>query len=342
MLGNKAGDIEGNDSSKDGSPGRINRRPSICSTGAGSSVVECDCHSEVSSSQMFAEPSQTLIFLDWDDTICPTTFLMSQPEFATKNVHESSDDMSRLLQYYQQILEEFLSASCALSDRCAIITNSRRPWVDTCVEKFFPALKEFMLEQQELGRLKIIYAGEVYMEQSKKHAAKSRPVCKVMRADCDNHEMLTAAKFYAMQQEASSFYSRYQGQTWKNILSFGDMPYEYAALQEVTWRRVGPVHEKVRTKAIILPARPSLSEILLGTQLLKVLLQTYINHDGDIDMNMQEAENPWKELSSCLRIPDMMKIAFPAHAWGRACPPSLEEFSQAMDELAILLHDNML
>jgi len=346
MIGSNGSDAAEYNLQKNSQKEDICRSPSKCSTVASSSVMGAipDCISEASSTRQFAESSQTLICVDWDDTLFPTTFLMSQPNFADiKSVHDVSDDINRALRSHQENLKAFLSVACALSDRCAIITNSRSPWVDKCVDRFLPGLKEFMLEQQASGRLKIIYAVELYMErQPRQHAKGSRPVRKVVRTDYESHEMLTAAKFYAMQREASSFYSQYQGQTWKNILSFGDMPYEHHALQEVTWRRVGPVHEQVRTKTITLPAKPSLSELSLGMQLSKALLPTYVNYDGDIDINFQLSENPWKNLSQCLEIPEMTRIAFPVHAWGHACPPSLEEISEAIDELTVILHDHML
>ena len=41
----------------------------------------------------------------------------------------------------------------------------------------------------------------------------------------ERQEQLTLAKYCAMKAEATAFYSR-PGQSWKNIMSFGDMPYE--------------------------------------------------------------------------------------------------------------------
>ena len=66
-----------------------------------------------------------------------------------------------------------------------------------------------------------------------------------------------------MKEETASFYSAYSGQTWKNVLSIGDMEYERDAVNELTFRRKKPFKksEHIRTKTIVLPTGPSISEI---------------------------------------------------------------------------------
>jgi len=144
---------------------------------------------------------------------------------------------------------------------------------------------------------------------------------------------LIAAKYYAMKKEATSFYSRYPGQTWKNILSFGDMLCEYAAVQEVTWRRTGPQRECVRTKSVVLPSYHRLSEFTLTCQLLHLLLPAFVRLDGDIGINLKEAQDPWEELAMCLQIPEMTTIPYPLQV------ASQVEATEALDQVAILVHE---
>lgn len=241
---------------------------------------------------------------------------------------------------YQDTLKQFLCIACSLSDRVAIVTNSKRPWVDRCIHRYLPGLTSFMEEHQKSGQIEIVYADEAPAKRTGRNTC-LRPVHKVLDNIEDKGEMLTAAKYNAMKREATKFYSRYSGQTWKNILSFGDMEYEHDAVQEVSWRRKGPKRECLRTKAVVLPEDPTLTQLTLSLQLLQILLPAYVNLDGDIDANFKEAEDPWKELADGLQIPEMAQIPFPQHVWGRAQEPSQAEATEALDQVAILLHEKL-
>jgi len=298
---------------------------SFCSS---SVVPPCDirrkCPSTASSGRLFPESSQTLMCFDWDDTLFPTSDVYAH----MGSSHDLPEALRAGLQNYQDTLKQFLSIACSLSNRCAIVTNSKRPWVDRCIDRFLPGLKNFMQMRQESGEIVIIYAQECLP----KEKGKLRPVRRSIDAPAQQ-SALTTAKYHAMKKEATSFYSRYPGQTWKNILSFGDMEYERRAVQEVTWRRKGPQRERIRTKAISLPVALPMDELALTWQLLQILLPAFVHFDGDIDTSLKEAKDQWEELSMALRIPELAQIPNPLRL------PCSVEVTESLDQVAILVHE---
>merc|ERR1711924_157889 len=63
-------------------------------------------------------------------------------------------------------------------------------------------------------------------------------------------QKLMAGKQQAMTREAGEFYSRYPGQSWKNVLSIGDSMCEYIAMQRLgsLRRAVGGKERHLRSK----------------------------------------------------------------------------------------------
>merc|ERR1719188_912525 len=92
----------------------------------------------------------------------------------------------------------------------------------------------------------------------------------------------TFHKYVAMETKLTEFYSTYEGQTWKNVLSFGDMPYEYNAIQDVTFRHKAPPgkQENVRTKCFLWQSAPGVSETALRLRFHKTVLPAYVHFDG--------------------------------------------------------------
>jgi len=292
---------------------------------------------------MFADPSQTLLFLDFDDTLFPTSDLLNRKHFSDVDPWNQPEEVFDELQAWRIAVYQYLSMACSLSERCVIITNSRRPWVKQCIETFYPELGSLLKFKEASGHLAIIYASET-VDKKRERTGHQRfvPARDVAPDAADRREELMAAKLYAMKREAQKFYSQYQGQTWKNILSLGDAEMEHDAVQELTWRRVGPAREKVRTKAIVLPRRPTVSELTLRLRLSLTLLPAYVQFNGDIDINLQKTNHPLAALADGVGIPQMAKISFPLHAWGLAEEPPEQEVQQALDDLALVVYEALL
>lgn len=289
--------------------------------------------SHASSAQQYADPGQTLIFFDWDDTLFPTTEV-----FKRRGVPLSRDawkaelppDLESDLALWRGALYQYLCIACSLSERVAIVTNSSRPWVDHCVDRFAPSLRQLLDDTR--GVLRVVYTRKG--EHNTGQAA---------RTSKEGKRRVTDLKLEAMKAEAVAFYSRYPAQTWKNILSVGDMKYEHDAVQQLTSgrRAVSLPRERVRTKALLLPGSPSLSELTLRLQFSSLMLPVYVRFDGDIDLDLRAAPDPLQAIATALNMPHLGHLPFPRHAWGRTPMPKGEMAAEALDEVALTVHETL-
>jgi len=149
------------------------------------------------------------------------------------------------------------------------------------------------------------------------------------------------AKLEAMKCIANEFYSKYPEQTWKNILSLGDMKYEHEAVQELAFSRRFMHRECLRTKAILLPRRATLSELTLRLQFSRLLLSAYVQHNGDLDLDLRRAKDPLRAIATALGMPQLGDVPFPRHAWGRTPVPEERVAEQALVDVAVTLRDSL-
>jgi hypothetical protein len=278
-----------------------------CFTRAGASTQ--------ASRMRFANPEETLIFLDWDDTLFPTTDLFDRwglPSRMDWDDLHLSEEQEHDLENWRQALFEFLSVLCSVSCRVAIVTNSRRPWVDACIKRFAPNLLPLFQRNSEV--LKVVYAHE---ELSKTKRRFSKPVVydaeQMQPSKEEFDERQTAAKFAAMRNETRAFYSRYPGQSWKNIISLGDRMYEHDALQELTFTRDSPRREQVRTKLVISPDKPTISHMTNSLFTGRLMMPSLVVHfDGDLAINLQGTpEGRLRILADALGMPELTQLQRP-------------------------------
>lgn len=294
---------------------------------------ESPTDSLATSSQHYAEPNQTLVFFDWDDTLFPYTELFERWRVPLRR--EASvglpEELERGLLAWREALHQYLTVACALSESVSIVTNSRRPWVDACIDRFAPNLRP--LFSCGSGAPRVVYADEALGARSSSSSLSS--------AKASGNDRRTAAKLAAMQREAASFYSRYPEQTWKNILSLGDMKYEHDALHALGQTRTSISRERLRTKAILLPRAPTLSEMTLRLQFSRLMLPEYVRFNGDIDLDLTSDADPLQAIASALGIPRLGELPFPRHAWGRTPLPEGQEAASALEDVALTLHETL-
>jgi len=288
-----------------------------------------------SSSQQYADPGQTLIFLDWDDTLFPTTEIFHNYRVPRKPKDWDCAlpaDLERKLEPWREAVQQYLSVACSLSDCCTIVTSSTSPWVDCCIKRFAPNLSA--LFNRERGGPRVIYAERFSSRRNAKMDSFGEPL---ERHTCE----LTAGKLAAMRREAERFYSSYPQQTWKNILSLGDMKYEHDALYELALSRQTIERECLRTKAIILPGSASLSELTLRLQFSRLMLPAYVRYNGNIDLDLRSAPDPLQAIAESLDMPQLGDLPFPRHAWGRTPVPEDQVAAEALAEVAVTVHDSL-
>jgi len=288
-------------------------------------------------SPCFRERDQTVIFFDWDETLFPTSELLGRWKLNWRTPGEHlSPKQHILLSEWSAAASAYLTAACSLSAQVTIITNSSPPWVETCVSRFGGKdLKEVFASH---SGLKVVYAPSLFAGKERDGAKLAPSRLKVAECHHEKQSQFTYAKYYAMKKETEAFYSKYPWQTWKNILSLGDMEYEHDAVQEVAFKRVAKqMHERIRTKAIVLPTEPSISEITSRLRFSLHMLPAYVSFDGDIDLDLRHASDPLAAIAEALGMAALCDLHFSRHAWGREYTPAAEDESKMLTSLAMVI-----
>jgi hypothetical protein len=149
------------------------------------------------------------------------------------------------------------------------------------------------------------------------------------------------AKYFAMKDMATEAYSQYERQTWKNILSFGDSAYECDALRDVAFRRVAPKdkNERLRAKCLLLPTCPSVSELALRLRFHRVVLQAYVEFDGDFDLDLTAANDPLSEIGKALGMAELASLPWLSHAWGLEKAPQDKDADFALAAVKAMVQE---
>jgi len=244
------------------------------------------------------------------------------------------EEEERLMEEWRAALADYLNTASALSERCCIITNAKPGWVDACIARFAPDLVGIF------ARLQIVYAGECLQKSDRldPSSPRGRPV-QFYGGERDFPEemsdRLTKAKLEAMRKEAKKFYSRYPDQTWKNIISVGDAPYEHYAVQELGFKRKGPERERLRVKAIATPQDPSIAELTYRLKMATILFPDYVAYNDDLILDMNTPER-MQAIAAALKIPELKNV-IRAHIPPNGIPE--EEAQAELDELVMMVHE---
>jgi len=276
----------------------------------------------------WSAPSQTLIFLDWDDTLFPSTALFdgwglpSRPEAWAEL--ELTEEQEQGLARWREVLASYLRVGCSLSTHCVILTNSKRGWVDSCIDRFAPNLRPIF--NREDGP-RVVYAMEELPAcRLLPGITRGNPVrCPGLADEEQEHdEKLKKAKFMAMQREAKEFYT--------NILSIGDSRYEHDAAQDLAFRRPSPRGERLRMKTLTTPVGPPLGDLTYRLRLSTLLWPTYVNFNDDLDLDLNTADG-LQAIARALGIPGLRSLIRPL--------PVREDDEEALaaefDKVAVIL-----
>merc|ERR1712176_761179 len=121
--------------------------------------------------------------------------------------------------------------------------------------------------------------------------------------------------------------------------------YEHRALEQLSdFRRRLGVHEKLRSKSLLLRGGATLSMLTLRLQVLQRLIPALIKWDGSLNLDVRGANvNPMQLIARALRIPNVSSEAFfgLSHAWSQNHPKPLndEETRRLLDEFETSLQD---
>lgn len=237
------------------------------------------------SHDFFYRPEQTVIILDWDDTLFPTTWLDYDMNLNLDRPPPKRDDILQPLRLVISRAQEFAKLSCKLSRNVIIVTLAKAPWVTNCMRNFAPSLAK------TLQRLKIpiVYA--------RKYEKKGGSDAKYDRKEfSSNEECLaywTGVKAAAIHAECTRCYSQYEGQTWKNVISIGDSYFERDGTRDVVRRwcedNARTAYQLPRTKTVKFLDDPTCDEVADQLKLLTAWLPVLVRKDGAFNIDLDTA-----------------------------------------------------
>ncbi|CAJ1365109.1 unnamed protein product, partial [Effrenium voratum] len=261
-----------------------------------------------SSQEFYAEKFQTMIVLDWDDTLFPTSYLRDElrlswlKSWQDQNLapKQKEEVASRLAICQTKVVDLLTQATRA--GKVVLVTLARKPWVADSCRNFFPAVGQAIAELE----VPIIYAQEgVSIDYNK------------MCSNTELERFWSGVKAKAIARECKSFYSQYDGQSWKNVLSIGDSDFERIGTMlatkdymEQTGIETSPSGQavvddhvyKVRTKTLKMVDQPSIEELSTQLGLLRTWLPNMIKLDSDFDLNLNAADpNALRRMAAVLR-----------------------------------------
>lgn len=210
------------------------------------------------SSVEYANPNQTIIIFDWDDTLCPSTTCMRRHGLSVLGdppTGELAESLEVLAGHARRLLEQAMQ----LAQAVVVVTNAEDGWVDLSCKAWMPSL------QATLEKVELISA----------------------RSNWEHKGVASPAgwKAKAFEDAIDKFYSRYAGQSWKNVISIGDAPHEREALHRVVRWSPFPKSSKCRSKSVKFVLRPSIENLGKEQQMLLESIEEIVNFDDDLDLH---------------------------------------------------------
>lgn len=254
------------------------------SSGVMSSTPSATMSSRIGASRCsqseFADPNQTIIIFDWDDTLCPSYWIRTHPELEWFRKAPNDPPIQNALRMLSDQVVLLLQLASRLG-KIVLVTNAMRPWVDTSIANFLPRL------QAAMKGIPTLYA----LEHLKKLEAEG--------FDAKSNSALTEVKARAMKEVVTDFYSRYANQSWKNLITIGDGLFEHEAIRQVALERPhqDPV-KKCRIKTVKLLEGPTIAGLIVEVSIVRSWLAKIVQLNGDLGIDLSSDEaiiNDWDE-----------------------------------------------
>jgi len=191
-----------------------------------------------------------------------------------------------------------------------LVTLARSPWIEDSCTCFYPNVGEMIKRLS----IKVVYAQEgVLVDYDKRK----------MMCDTEVERMYAEMKGKAISREVDAFYSQYEGQSWKNIISIGDSDFERLGTMMMSQEymrsrgllkdddvRLGTVATseafrvsalpievnghvyKVRTKTFKMLDCPTLGELKEELHLINRWLPRMVSLDDGFDADLTDLDDP--------------------------------------------------
>eukprot|EP00929_Paragymnodinium_shiwhaense_P102796 TRINITY_DN6602_c0_g1_i1.p1 TRINITY_DN6602_c0_g1~~TRINITY_DN6602_c0_g1_i1.p1 ORF type:complete len:609 (-),score=161.59 TRINITY_DN6602_c0_g1_i1:203-2029(-) len=251
---------------------------------------------------------QTIIVFDWDDTLFPTTYVRTDLELSLKlplkDQHipmETKNEAFNFLGQCAEQVEQLLRLAAGFG-KVVVVTLARAPWVTNACEYFYGDTAKLL---KALG-VKVVYAQQG--EQVDYDKLKMMP-------DTETERYWSHMKGKAISREVRDFYSQYEGQTWKNVISIGDSDFEregtkFATEEYLRERGINSTiagspknnfatiqaevnghFYKVRRKTFKMVDQPTVEELLVEVDMCRKWLPMMVNLDDGFDVNLDDLED---------------------------------------------------
>jgi len=219
----------------------------------------------------WADPEETLLLLDFDDTLFPI-----KGEFCDEHL----DDLTA----HCKVVTQFLRTAVSLCHVC-IVTMATPEWVEEQIWKLMPEFRDLMTEL----KIKIAfarrheYARDAFRDtRSPSQYLKTQVMKKVVQ------DFYTSSNGNTMQGELR------KRRSWKNIMSIGDSEWERLALQDVVFhhnqRDRHGAWKECRCKTLMLTKEPTFQQLTQELHEVTNWLPTLLHHDGDLDLVFDDVE----------------------------------------------------
>lgn len=210
-------------------------------------------------------PPGALVVWDWDDTLCPTTWLCR--EGLSLRGQAPTPAQQAALDAVDEHVCRTLRAALRLGTN-VIVTNAERGWVELSARAWLPKV-----EQLCRRGVRVVSARSAYEPRS------------------DNPATWKALAFAAVTREHLAAHDGV-----RTLLSIGDSAAERQAALQV-WPLLAREREMV--KAVKLPERPSAGGLVQAHSLLATLLPTLISHSGHLDLALAPRGAYLPNLAKC-------------------------------------------
>lgn len=229
--------------------------PDVSPTKISLDLTPLSCKSSDSAHE-FAQPNQTIIIFDWDDTLCPSTTCMRTHGLSVLGAPPEGE-LAEALEELTREAQALIEKAFELAEKVVVVTNAEEGWVDLSCKAWMPSLKS-TIDSCEVSSA---------------------------RSTWEPRGVASPAGWKArtFEDHIDKFYSAYPNQSWKNILSVGDAPHEREALARVV--RWAPSGKKCRSKSVKFVLRPTIQQLTRELQMLRDSLKEIVEHNDDLDLH---------------------------------------------------------
>jgi len=269
------------------------------------------------SQECFADRMQTVIVYDWDDTLFPTSFLfdclkldLAVPLAQQRKLNSIAGDITRKIARCENHALKILQQSHQ-AGQVVVVTLAVKGWVEQACRCFYPKVGEI------LRSLKI----KVVSARQEQAGGKVNVSKGLVKAKCRSEEEYWGLlKGQAISKEIERFYSQYEGQSWKNVISIGDSNFErygllaastaymqgrrmsqldtrpFAPSQQGAWQKTqvsdSQEHEiRLRVKCCKLLGDPDIDELAVELSTISKWINSMVNLDEGFDIDFESLKD---------------------------------------------------